>query len=142
MKHLKLFENFNNLTYFAHPISMYKTDIEKECMQILKEYNFDSLNPSDYQEDFNKYRENHPTGYMAYFKGLVDKCSSVSYLPFSDGSIGAGIVYEAEYGHSKGYNIYEIDYINKSIKKVDINHVIDNQLSIDDTRKKLATKQL
>ena len=135
------FESKKDIIYFAHPINTYKTDIEKLCIEIIKNHfpNHSIINPSDdyYQLDFNKFRADNPTNYMIYFKYLVDKCSIVVYLPFKDGKIGAGIWYEIHQLIDRSDEIYSIDLNNKSLNKVSIDYVDYNKLSIEETRERI-----
>ena len=140
MKYLKRFnESYSRKRcYFAHPMSIYNTEYEKEIIDSLSE-KFDVLNPSDkkYQEDIKKYREIYKTNYMKYFDDLVLECDVVAYLPFTDYKIGAGVYYEALKMFEKGGEVYEIDYETYEISKVDIDYIERNKLSIDETRERI-----
>lgn len=131
--------NYKEKLYFAHPTSTYETKYEAICISIIKEYGFNVLNPGEkaQQEDFKRFRENNPIDYMKYFKFLVNTCNGLAYLPFSDGKIGAGIKYEAEISHKNGGDIYEIDMKMRKMFKVSIEHVLNNHLSVDETRQRL-----
>ena len=60
MKHLKKFENYKNKLkiYFAHPISIYGTEYEKEIIKSLSN-KYEVLNPSEekYQNGIKEYKE-------------------------------------------------------------------------------------
>lgn len=131
-------EKIRNRIYFAHPINTYNTEYEKICISILENNNISFLNPGtpEQQAKFKIYREKNDN-YMKYFKNLVLSCDGVAYLPFRDGKIGAGIVYESKVSNKKGGILYEIDINNNDIKQVDIHHILHNQLSIEETRRRI-----
>jgi len=140
---IKKFENFNTESfkkiYFAHPISTYGTNIEKESISILEENGFDVLNPGakEQQDDFIIFRKNNPNDYMKYFDDLVLRCDSFAYLPFRDDKIGAGIVYESDIASKNNMKIYKIDLINRIIIEVDFDYILKNRLSVDETRHRI-----
>ncbi len=145
MKNLKTFEGFNTKRkiYFAHPINTYYTEYEEKSINILENEGFDVFNPGtkEQQEKFKIYRMENPTDYyMKYFKMLVDSCDDSAYLPFRDGKIGAGIVYEVTRSNKNGGNIYEVNITNNTLNKVNIEHVLENQLSIEDTRSRIKSE--
>lgn len=140
MRYLKFFEKFceNPTIYFAHPVNIYNTDIEKKCIELINQKfkNCIIINPGDdyYQNDFKGYREKNPENYMIYFKNLVEGCSIIVYLPFRDGMIGAGVWYEIHQLSNFVDSIYEINLIDNDINNVSIDYVDQHKLSIDETR--------
>ena len=124
--------------YFAHPINTYGSEIESKAIQSIenKFINSTIINPGEqkYQDEFIGYRENNPQDYMKYFKDLVNECSVIVYLPFTDGMIGAGIRYEVYQLNKKFDSIYEINPNDYSIRKVDMTHVDNQSLSVEETR--------
>ncbi len=129
--------------YFAHPVNTYKTEVEKNCLDIINQ-NLDGrvMNPGDdfLQGKFLEYRAEHPDTYMDFFKELVSRCDVIVYLPFRDKKIGAGAWFEVKEVMEKGHDGYEIDLENETMNKVDLDYVNANKLSIDETRIRIKTK--
>lgn len=126
------FKDFRKKIYFAHPKSTYGTDLEEKCIDLIKS-NFkecEIINPADYQEDFKNFKLKNKD-YMVYFKNLISSCDLLVLLPFKDGKVGFGIIYEIEHIHPD--EIYEIDLINNKIISVDIEDVKNRGLNIDET---------
>lgn len=130
--------------YFAHPINTYNTEYEIMSIKSIKDKfpNSIILNPGEqqYQDGFKDYISNDPKEYMGYFRDLVNTCSVIVYLPFRDMKIGAGVRYEIYHLHQRFNNIYEINPKNFSIRKVNMNHVNTNTLTIDETRRRIKEK--
>ena len=75
--------------YYAHPITSYGSDIEKQDIVLLESLGFDVLNPNQPEYDI-AYKEQG----MTVFLELVDSCDMVAFRAFPDGSIPAGIAKE------------------------------------------------
>lgn len=129
---IKKFNDFNPKIYFAHPKSTYGKPIESECIQIIREEfsNCEIINPADYQETFKKYRSEN-SDYMKFFNDLISSCDKLVYLPFRDGMVGFGIIYEIDCIDPN--EIYEIDVDTKKITKVEINEVKSRGLNFEET---------
>lgn len=89
--------------YFAHPLSDYNTDYEKECIKSIKSY-FHALNGK--QPDIvNPNKQIHQTNYdmygMGYFIGLVTACDICVAVPFADEIFSAGVWKELKSVDSK-----------------------------------------
>lgn len=127
--------------YFAHPINTYNTEYEEMAIESIKSRfpNSIILNPGEqqYQDGFKDYVNNSPKEYMGYFRDLVNTCSVVVFLPFRDKKIGAGVRYEIYHLHQRFDEIYEIDPEDFSIRKVNMEYVDENTLSIDETRRRI-----
>ena len=144
MKYLKLFENYSKkVIYFAHPTSTYYTSLEDKCIKVIEDdLNCSVMNPSSYelQNQFKEFRKNNPDNYMVYFKELIDQCDGLVYIGFPpDWKIGAGIVYESIQMNKKGGELYYLDIDDYSINPVNIDYIINNKLSIEETRARLKT---
>jgi hypothetical protein len=133
-------EYINNI-YFAHPINTYGTEVERICIEFISKYfrNSNIINPSDkrYQSEFSLYKELNPDSYMNYFKGLVNKCDTLVYLPFMDGQVGAGVWYEAKQMAKYDGDIYQISYPTGILLRVDIDYITDRLISIEETRDRI-----
>jgi hypothetical protein len=127
--------------YFAHPINTYYTEYESQAINIIKDKfpNSNIINPGEqkYQDMFKEYAKNNPKEYMGFFRDLVNTCSIIAYLPFRDGMVGAGVRYEIYHLSKRFDEIYEITLEDSSIKKVSMEYVDNNTLSIDETRKRI-----
>ncbi len=127
--------------YFAHPINTYDTKYESLSISSIKDMFPKStiINPGEefHINSFKDYVSNDPEEYMGYFRDLVNTCSVIVYLPFTDGKIGAGVRYEIFHLHKRFDEIYEINPNDFTIRKVSMGYVNDNTLSIDETRQRI-----
>lgn len=130
------------IVYFAHPINTYKTEIEINCLQLIKDKFGDNImNPSDdlIQKHLQEYRQEYPNDYMVYFKDLLNECDAIVYLPFRDGMIGAGVWYECKVMNDKGGALYVIDLENNVILDIDFGTVDSKKLTVEETRIRIKT---
>ncbi len=128
--------------YFAHPINTYKTDIEEQCLDLIREELGDKiLNPSDefIQRQLEDYKKNNPDNYMDFFSDLLSECNAIAYLPFKDGLIGAGVWYECKTINDNGGKTYEIDLENGTLNEVDFGYIDSKKLSVEQTRVRIKT---
>jgi hypothetical protein len=107
--------------YYAHPISLYNTRVERQDTALLEELGFCVVNP------------NHPThaeGYvnkgMEYFKDIVGNCDALAFRAFPDGSIPAGVAKEIKWAREVTDIIFELP-----------TGVIRRSLSVEVTREML-----
>ena len=121
--------------YFAHPINTYDTILEKMAIEHIKtigECNI--LNPN---------AEEHQRGYelegMVYFKRLVQSCDRCYVLPFSDGSIGAGIHKEIEWAMEAGIKCVYMKPVfeHEELFPETYNETNYKILSVEETKQKL-----
>lgn len=125
------------IVYFAHPINTYNTEIEKDCIELIREKFGDNImNPSDglIQKHLQEYRKNHPDNYMTFFQDLISECNAIAYLPFRDGMVGAGVWFECKVINDNGGLLYEIDLENNIIKDIDFGTVDFKKLTVEETR--------
>jgi hypothetical protein len=129
--------------YFAHPINTYNTDIEKQCLDLIKNNLGDKiLNPSVefIQRQLEDYKKNNPDNYMIFFDDLLSECDAIAYLPFEDGLIGAGVWHECKTINNYGGKTYEIDLENETLNEVDFGYIDSKKLSIEETRVRIKAK--
>jgi hypothetical protein len=79
--------------YFAHPVTMYDTPVERALEQ-----RFRQQLPGAAVENPNQphHSEAYKTGGMDYFVRVCDEQDGVFFAPFSEGSLGAGVYKEVE----------------------------------------------
>lgn len=114
--------------YFAHPMSDYGKDWERDMMVVLKdgfrEYNI--INPSE---------THHEPGWQEYGMKYFDKCclpltdilvfAGFQNAPFGENSISSGVAYEIdafckkEWARFKEPRVYEINRKMRTLHRVD-----------------------
>jgi len=99
--------------YFAHPISTYKTIIERKALEIISKKfpKTKIINPSKYM-----YIE-HSAG-MRLFKRFVKHSDILVYIDIA-GFITAGVAVEIEEARKKGIEIYRLDWRSGKLEKVE-----------------------
>lgn len=123
--------------YFAHPVNTYGTAVETFCLELIRK-----KFPKSKYKILNPNGEIHQIGYkerkMDYFFDLVKQCKIVIFLPFSDGSIGAGVYKEVECGFNNKSDIYifQEDFTLLKIEILPLNH-----LSVEQTRERIKKEE-
>jgi hypothetical protein len=88
--------------YYAHPITLYNTQIEKEDIKTLTSMGFEVYNPNSNEcdEGYNKHG-------MQFFQDIIAKCDGVVFRSFPDGSIPAGVA--KEIGWAEEYELFVLE---------------------------------
>lgn len=109
--------------YYAHPISMYGTILEKEDLDMLKRLHPMAIiyNPATDKEAKEGYKKHG----MTYFYEIIDDCDYLYFRSFSDGKIGAGVWGEIERAEAVHCEVLEIPTLE------------DRKLSVNETREYL-----
>lgn len=127
--------------YFAHPVNAYEINgstLEKPLLLLLKRTwpDLEIINPGGqkHADMVQSLKSSDPkANVMGYFLDLVRECSTLVYLPFPDGKIGAGVWAEVEEALKCGCTIWSVDH-----KTHELTHVraLDQslRLTIDETR--------
>jgi len=126
------YNSFNRKIYFAHPKSTYGKEIENRCIGLINQFfpECEIINPADYQEDFLNYKKSN-SDYMEFFRNLINSCDMIVFLPFVDGKVGYGIIYEIECIDPD--EIYEINLKFDKINKVSKESVKSRGLDLEET---------
>lgn len=131
-------KNKKQIIYFAHPMNTYNSAIEIRIEKlILKNFpNSVIENPNQPHHQLNCKK----TG-MGYFCDIVKNIIDITViLPFSDGSIGAGIYKEGIESFNKEIPVYIVDLNSFTLKKInDFNNY--KILSIEKTRERLKKNE-
>lgn len=85
--------------YYAHPMALYRSPIEKKDLKTLRALGFKVLNPAD-----TKYS----TYQMDDFVKLATDCDLVAFRSFGDGKIGSGVALEVMAAMKVGKPIIEM----------------------------------
>lgn len=88
--------------YYAHPIALYKTEVEREDITLLKKLGFKVLNPAE-----------HPNLEMADYVKLAQSCDVFAFRAFQDGKIGSGVGLEIEGAKAKKIPVIELPWVTK-----------------------------
>lgn len=126
------YNSFNRKIYFAHPKSTYGSEIEYKCIDLI-EKSFPKcsiINPANYQDDFINYKKSN-SDYMEFFRQLINSCDMIVFLPFSDGKVGYGIIYEIDCIDPE--EIYEINLKFEKVNKVSKDSVKNRGLDLEET---------
>jgi hypothetical protein len=138
----------NKVIYFAHPMSLYGTPMERRLMSRLESAGWTVVNPSakKHQERVNQIKKEFPPEeagerVMEYFVSLCRTCGGIAFTPFPDGSIGAGVAKEAAHFVENKKVLIEATWDNEK-GRVILNRKNDLSgyriLSIDETRAMLT----
>lgn len=115
-----------NLTYYAHSIFKYNTDVERYELSLIPGH---IVNPNGYVDQTQS-----ETEIMKACFELIDKCNSLAFSSL-DGVLGKGVVEEIEYAIKRGKPVYYI--YNNQLNKVRTIRIIPIENSI--TRRIYAT---
>lgn len=85
--------------YYAHPIALHKSDIEKKDLKTLRALGFEVINPS-----LKKYS----TLQMNDFVKLATSCDLVAFRSFDDGKVGSGMWLEIKAAKEAGIPVIEL----------------------------------
>jgi hypothetical protein len=135
--------------YFAHPVSVYNTPLEKELIELIQ-YLFavevENPNQLHHQKGYATFKEkykNHPTksGMTYFYEVVLPSCDSCVCQVYLDGKWGAGVAHEALFFLKKNLPIWIIDPNSKKIRSLSAEEkesITNNNpaiiLSIEDTR--------
>lgn len=87
-----------------------------------------------HQEGYQQYKKHNGRGMDYYFAEVLPYVTIGVFLPFPDGTIGAGVWAEAEFLANRGCSVYEIDR-EGNIFQFDFNE--NRKLTVEQTRAKL-----
>lgn len=92
--------------YFAHPITMYDTPVEKSIAA-----SFQARFPECHVENPNQpqHSEGYQKGGMDYFVDLCNQQDGVFFSSFADGTIGAGVAKEVQSFVERQAPVYYFD---------------------------------
>lgn len=119
--------------YFVHPINTYGDQIEKYAIDAIFRLYPDCIlvNPNSDQ---------HQIGYlqsgMMYSRAIILSCDRLVVLPFSDGSIGAGMAKEINWALKNGKKVIQLKPFG-DIEEI-FNLAFYRVLTVDETRDKLS----
>lgn len=123
--------------YFAHPINVYDTELEKQILATLGEsfpsWNVVNPNHPDHDAGYQRYAAKEGGRGMDYFfEDVLPEQDGVICMPFTDGMIGKGVFEETERILQRTQNAWLMspDGIYQKI------HELDSALclSVDETR--------
>lgn len=115
------------LCYFAHHITDYGTEREKDAVDAIVWHGFEVVNPNSPEHD-RGYKEKG----MEYFLGVVATCDALAFQRFEDGQIGAGVGSEIMTAVELEMPVYEIK--DDDLELVDGEEAAYDALSVDETR--------
>ena len=98
-----ILRNLRNLVYYAHPLSLYGTPIEKRDVTMLVSMGFDVINPN-----CQTFEEGYKREGMEYFRKFVEKANVLAFRAFPDGSIPAGIAQEIQMAEAAKIPVFEL----------------------------------
>lgn len=97
--------------YYAHPMSLYETKIEKIDLLTLMNLGYEIINPSDQSviDCCNKYKDiNGNENIMNFFKNIIINCDCLAFRSFINGKIPSGVAIEIEYAKELNKPIFEL----------------------------------
>jgi hypothetical protein len=114
--------------YFAHPISLYGTDVEERAIATLEAQGFDVVNPSD------RDRQEACGSDMTKWAALAASCDRVAAMPFPSGAFGAGVVKEVEAVLAQGKKAFQLNQDGSQVAPILDWPGERRLLSVDETR--------
>jgi hypothetical protein len=125
--------------YFGHPVNTYNTNLEGRMIFAIKEFFPDWLieNPNQpiHEKNYQEWKARTGSGMNYYYQEVLPKCTMGVFLPFRDGSFGAGVFGEAKFIQDLGHPIYKINPRGNSIWLLDLSRV--HVLSVEETRARI-----
>lgn len=85
--------------YYAHPMALYGSPIEKRDIETLKRLGFQVINPA---------AEQYSTLQMEEYVALATSCDLIAFRSFPDGKIGSGMFLEVEMAQRVGRPVIEM----------------------------------
>lgn len=122
--------------YFAHPINLYGTDFERECLDALAKAfpGWIIVNPgaSEHDEGYRRYIKVGRRGMDYFFTELLPSQHGVVFLGFPDRKIGTGVFEEAQRILARTGKAWEItpDGLIVPVARIDPRRC----LTVDETR--------
>lgn len=126
-------DNFKKI-YFGHPVASFNTKEERQLIRHIKEafpdYKIENPNQPCHDEGYQRYEAKTGNGMDYFLAEVLPYMDAGVFLPFSDGKLGAGVFWEAEFIANAGKPIYEI-----SLERIIIFMAIDvsRRLSAEET---------
>ncbi len=128
-----------NSIYFAHPINIYNTDLEKKLIKKINlffpQYNLENPNQKHHQENYKFWKQKTGRGMDYYFGIILPRMEAGIGLSFEDGMWGFGVFGELEFLHDFGRPIWEIDFDGRIKPITNLNNL--KVLSHEETRKRV-----
>lgn len=128
--------------YFGHPINTYNTELEDKLLQkiseIFPDWDIENPNQKHHQEGYKRRKEAHENGMDYFYKEVLPQCDGGVFLPFRDGSWGAGIFGEAEFLLEIGRPIWQIATDGVVTQITDLASV--SLLSVEETISRVRTE--
>lgn len=148
--------------YFAHPVSHYDMDLERECIDVIYTMLSDCKNENSFLnrtlvdvEIFNPnqqwlqnlYKNRKRKGHkdpFSIFTEIANACDITVGVAFIDGTVGAGVAKEVDSAVQKGKDVYMIYFEPDGRKLFSKFEDIKNfrVLSIEETREKIKNGQV
>ena len=130
--------------YFAHPVSMYDTPVEKAIAGA-----FSARFPGCSVENPNQpqHSEGYRQGGMGYFVELCNQQDSVFFSSFADGAIGAGVAKEVQSFLDRKAPVYYFNARTQqfvsvpALKQFNILDVDDSRAHVRQEKSQLSTAE-
>jgi len=137
--------------YFAHPVNVYDTDLEKELLKLIQDFfgpgvEIENPNQPHHQVGYKTWKEkykDHPTksGMTYFYEIVLPGCNMCVCQVFLDGKWGAGVANEAAFYIKKGQPVWMIEPKTHKIRLLTVQErdlIVKNDpilvLSIEETR--------
>ncbi|MFA5831742.1 MAG: hypothetical protein WC878_08015 [Candidatus Paceibacterota bacterium] len=93
--------NMKRILYFAHPINTYDTELEQtliaKIIRMFPDCVIENPNQKKHREGYRRWKKKTGNGMQYYFSEVLPFCDGGLYLPFRDGTWGAGVFGEAKF---------------------------------------------
>lgn len=125
--------------YFGHPLNTYDTELEARLLQIIAEafpgWEIENPNQPHHQAECQRWKRMTGRCMDYFFQVVLPTCQGGVFLPFPNGTWGAGVFGEAQCLSEQGQkSLWQITAEGK-ISRVSLKKV--KSLSIEETRSRL-----
>lgn len=135
--------------YFAHPVNVYNTDLEKKMVELIQDFfkaAVENPNQPHHQKGYRTWKEKyqgHPTksGMTYFYEMVLPSCDGCCCQIFLDGKWGAGVANEALFFIKKDQPVWVVDPKTEKIRLITVEEkelILTNNpslvLSIEETR--------
>lgn len=118
------------LIYFAHPVNSYNTSLEEQLVSIIEnslpEYEVLNPNQQKHQIGYQIYKKQTGNGMAYYYSKVLPRTSAGIFLPFPDGTFGAGVGGEAKWFMEHNKPTYVISPGGLiTMQEIELNKILD-----------------
>lgn len=124
--------------YFGHPVNAIGTTLEEESLDTIRRWfpDHEIDHPGEHVDNYFEWRDEKDgvTGMDYYFQEVLPDVDIGVFLPFEDGTYGAGMADEARFLADQDCPVYEMDY-EGNIYEITVDEI--EALTIEETKDRI-----